>query len=415
MAGWRVPLLRLVGFGIGIFLCALGSRPAAYSRQDGRQAFRSSIDLVRIMVSVYDAHGAPMTGLGRDAFSVFDNGVPRDIAVFKGPLERSDGGTGAGTLDREGRAFLIVMDRGVIQGPYRVVDGISSYFLRQLLRREDVVAFAAYDRVSELSNDHSAIAAVVAAYGKSNTQIELALQQRESGLAGRYGYVDLPDHLRREVDSIFAPVAPRYTSVFAAGRGPALGPPALESEKLGQAGASLDKLIDGYYQRNISIASLLFGVRYLSTFPGERHLIAITGNHFSVGNANARQAIGDIASAANVAVHFIQINDLSEPDPLHAPRARTLPIPSSLSFDRRRIQEESAKDIAVRCGGDVAIYTRTADALAALLDHVDAEYTIGFVQNEFPSGMHAIDVKVNIRGAQVSFRRTYIPVRRPSS
>ena len=44
--------------------------------------FRAGVDLVELYVSVVDAHGAPITGLGRSDFEVRENGASQDIAVF---------------------------------------------------------------------------------------------------------------------------------------------------------------------------------------------------------------------------------------------------------------------------------------------------------------------------------------------
>jgi len=44
---------------------------------------RTDVDLVSLAVSVQDATGRPVTGLAREAFTVFDEGKPQQISVFE--------------------------------------------------------------------------------------------------------------------------------------------------------------------------------------------------------------------------------------------------------------------------------------------------------------------------------------------
>ena len=46
------------------------------------QVFRSATDLVNMTVTVYDKNGGPIAGLGRDAFTVLEDGKPQQIAFF---------------------------------------------------------------------------------------------------------------------------------------------------------------------------------------------------------------------------------------------------------------------------------------------------------------------------------------------
>ncbi len=56
--------------------------PAPQS-DSGDVVFRSRVRLVRLAVTVKDANGGLATNLGKEDFSVSDNGVPQDIAVFE--------------------------------------------------------------------------------------------------------------------------------------------------------------------------------------------------------------------------------------------------------------------------------------------------------------------------------------------
>ena len=48
--------------------------------------FRSSVDLVRLDVSVFDNQRRPVQGLAANDFTILENGVPQEIVVFD-PVE----------------------------------------------------------------------------------------------------------------------------------------------------------------------------------------------------------------------------------------------------------------------------------------------------------------------------------------
>ena len=45
--------------------------------------FRAEVRLVRLLVTVKDRAGQLIGSLGQDAFSIFDNGVKQEVAVFE--------------------------------------------------------------------------------------------------------------------------------------------------------------------------------------------------------------------------------------------------------------------------------------------------------------------------------------------
>jgi Ca-activated chloride channel homolog len=57
-----------------VALLVLEAAPAAQ--------FRAGVDLVELAVSVVDAHGAPLNGLGREDFEVRENDVLQEVSVF---------------------------------------------------------------------------------------------------------------------------------------------------------------------------------------------------------------------------------------------------------------------------------------------------------------------------------------------
>ena len=72
---------RPVGFLFALLLAALPAQP-----QDS--VIRVNVRLVRMLVTVKDANGQLIGSLGKNDFTVFDNGVKQDIAVFERQTEQ---------------------------------------------------------------------------------------------------------------------------------------------------------------------------------------------------------------------------------------------------------------------------------------------------------------------------------------
>ena len=63
--------------------------PAPLGAQDARSrpAFRAQTDLVRIVASVKDANGQPVTNLAKEQFAIAEDGKPQEIALFTTDVE----------------------------------------------------------------------------------------------------------------------------------------------------------------------------------------------------------------------------------------------------------------------------------------------------------------------------------------
>ena len=61
-------------------ICALFLLPAALPQDT---VIRVNVRLVRLLITVKDAAGALIGGLQKKDFTVYDNGVKQDIAVFE--------------------------------------------------------------------------------------------------------------------------------------------------------------------------------------------------------------------------------------------------------------------------------------------------------------------------------------------
>ena len=80
--GWPAGLLGLGALAIGLL-----TLPAATAQEDAPQSkvpnFRVDVGLVPVFVSVTDKAGAPIGGLERDDFALFENGRAQKISVFE--------------------------------------------------------------------------------------------------------------------------------------------------------------------------------------------------------------------------------------------------------------------------------------------------------------------------------------------
>jgi len=82
----RVALPRIL---LAAAVCAALAAPShvrAQVIQGGR--IHTDVNLVSLWISVQDASGRPLTGLSRDAFSVFDEGTRQQVAVFEAETQQ---------------------------------------------------------------------------------------------------------------------------------------------------------------------------------------------------------------------------------------------------------------------------------------------------------------------------------------
>src|SRR3954469_3424374 len=59
-------------------------RPAAKQQQEDQSetTFKVNVKLVNVFTTVTDANGAPIGGLKKEDFKIYEDGVPQNIAVF---------------------------------------------------------------------------------------------------------------------------------------------------------------------------------------------------------------------------------------------------------------------------------------------------------------------------------------------
>lgn len=114
--------------------------PPANARQE---PIRVTVDLVNILATVIDSHNQPITGLTKDSFQVFDDGVPQKIAIFEAethlPLDL------ALMIDASGSTRL--------DQPEQI--HAASEFIRKVVRTGDSLGVFSFDDSVHILSDFS--------------------------------------------------------------------------------------------------------------------------------------------------------------------------------------------------------------------------------------------------------------------
>jgi len=77
-----IPRLRPAALTSILLLTLLGSLAYTQTQGQGPLTFGSSIEVINLTVTVTDAQGRLVPGLDREAFSVFEDGVKQELALF---------------------------------------------------------------------------------------------------------------------------------------------------------------------------------------------------------------------------------------------------------------------------------------------------------------------------------------------
>jgi len=309
--------------------------------------FRTGTAVVPVDVRVLDRLGKPVTDLGANDFLVFENGVRQRLTHFAvqalTPQTPEPGAQALKPVARvtdlspqPRRVILIVLGRGRLQPPSKGVDGLL-HFVRERLLPQDLVSVLAWDRATEFTTDHVAIADLLERFKATHERIENKLKQRLTGLAAIYGGVEMPAELRGDIDKVFngprAPavrtpvppaiatagrittdtrettdllsgaMSPQLTRGFAGGTA---SDTAAQQERMSQViGMALDEFVSTNAQSMQDVGNLYTGVRYLQYMDGEKHLLFAAERTPLLPRADDDKDLATFASDARVAIHYL--------------------------------------------------------------------------------------------------------------
>jgi VWFA-related protein len=410
--------------------------------------FRGAANLVAVDVRVLDRDGKPVTDLSRDDFTVLEDGRPQQIRHFSadtmtarppGPVVRPT--ARAGTVNepltpQTHRTFLIVLGRGRLQYPAKGVDG-ALHLVRERLLPQDQVAVLAYNRATDFTTDHGAIAQVLERFKKRHESIESKLRSLQSGLAAVYGDKSMPKVLQAEIDEIFhgpgtpgvreVPEAPisdanrlaaeqrrvadavQQTEIRRAADAPDLDPfAAAETDTLG---LSFDEYAEANLQTLQDLGNLYTGIEYLRHIEGEKHVIYIAESGMLLPRAEDDRSLAARANGARVVIDTILPGGVDPGPPLAAmPPGRAGAAPPRMAPPLTLMfRGTAAQQIAALTRGQ---FTQTSYA-DKMMDRIDQttrfEYLLGYSPaNPALDGRYRrIAVRVNRPGVTVLFRHGY--------
>jgi VWFA-related protein len=387
--------------------------------------FRAATSLVPVDVRVTDRTGRPVTDLTQADFTVLENNVRQqirhfstlmlspDLTVEPRPIVRTAAGEPLGA--QTARIFLIVLGRGRLQPPAKGVDGMI-HFVRERLLPQDRVAVLAWNRATDFTTDHEAIALMLERFRRSHERIEADLAMAFSGLAAIYGSNEIPKHLQTSIDEIFggADRAPLRTVTDApiANSGrladdqrriidklqrdeivknalPGTVLPEVETvEALGRD-ISLDEMASINAQSMQDLGKIYTGIRYLRYLDGEKHLLFVSPSGIFLPRAEDDRSLAAIAADARVAIDIIHTGGSS-----------------GMAFDWRGM---TSRNVAEETGGEYSSLSYAKDFVDRLDKATRSAYVLGYYPaNPALDGRYRhITVRVNRPGLVVSYRHGY--------
>jgi Ca-activated chloride channel homolog len=120
------PPLRLTAIFLPLVLMGGDVCARAQVARGGR--LRTDVNLVNVWVNVQDASGRPVTGLPREAFSVFDEGTKQQVSVFEAETQQP--------LD-----LALMIDTSLSAAREMEFEGAAAMrFIRKVLRPQDSLA-----------------------------------------------------------------------------------------------------------------------------------------------------------------------------------------------------------------------------------------------------------------------------------
>ncbi len=460
----RWPLVVSLAVGAQLSAAPVGTGQQA---QPGQSTFRSGITAVPIDVRVIDREGRPVTDLKQEDFNVFEDDIRQPIVHFArrlfvaespGPGLRARAEVPAFTFTaapQNHRIFLIVLGAGslvarglsapastlegaapppepLVPEPSKALNGLL-YLVRDRLLPQDQIAVLAYNRASDFSTDHQAVASVLEAFARSE----------QAGMAA-LARVSRPAAVRAPADSAFVPPPPAASAV--------------PENELGFA-----EYLDARNRRGSDLENLHYGITYLRYMDGEKHLVYVTANGMvqpmpgtlanqTPGVWEDPKKLAATASDARVALHVIQTGGIgAEAGPFLAalpimwprilvpgqaywgsggsnatasdagtPRASLpepgfdrpaatpgVPVPGMSAVGLQALSD--LRTIAELTGGHASIMGNASQAIDRIDAQTRAEYVLAYYSSNAASDgrYRSVEVEVNRPGVTVLYRHGY--------
>ncbi len=438
---------RVVSTVIAVFVA--WTMLAAQAPPQQPPAFRSGTTLVPVDVRVLDAKGQPIVDLRQDEFVVLEDGTPQPIRHFAATSIATGAPAGApvklravsalSTLQPQtSRVFLFVMGRGRLQPPSKGVDA-AMQFARERALPQDQLAVFAWNRATDFSADHEAIARVLERFKAGHERIESDLTQYFRGLA-IYGSKTIPPSIQARVDQVFDdrgvsahaivsdPDAGTSASPDIRKRADALLDADINTRRNAAAAAmgaapnqarmtdamdpvaamGLEQPFDEYAKTTVAIgqdvAAVYAAIEYLRFIDGEKHLVFVTETGIALPRFDDDIAIARAATNARVAIDVIQTGGATADGLVGAAGGGVPPMMFDAFF-----RAQSIRTLAELTGGQASLYDYASNGLRK----IDAATRFGYLlayeapKSSADSKYHHIEVRVTRKGAKVLYRHGY--------
>jgi VWFA-related protein len=388
---------------------------------------RVRVRLVPVDVTVTDKDGKPVPDLRQEDFQIFEDGKEQEIRHFSVQnMAEAAPDVSMPTARRQiptlelapqnSRTFLILMGRGRFQTPFRIVDALVK-FVRNDLQPQDRVAVYAYNRATDFTTDHEAIAQVLERYGKRNEKIESWVESQMTGLAVIYGIGKMGKSVQSEIDGIFEnaeglgyrqppPVPPAKQDRIRSDARKVLAETsrAEDASKVSpfdklEADLITDLSFDEFAKELGSamnvMQDLVDCIQYMRYMEGEKHLLFFSreGIFTPSGNTKYEEQLAKIANDARVTIDCFQ----------------TAGVPFNRSWSQV-FAIQTIRNISALTGGHVGIYEDVGKALDRVNEATRIEYLLGYypADNNWTGLYRRISVKVKRPGVQVNYRHGYV-------
>jgi VWFA-related protein len=394
-------------------------------------AFRTGNTLVPVDVRVLDRDGKSVTDLTQRDFAIRENGVPQTLAHFS--LETLGAVTGepgapAALRPKPGealapprrRVILLLLGRGFLERPFDAITAAVE-FVRTRLLPQDYVAVMAYNRATEFTTEHERIVTVLERFRSEHESIELRLQSTLGGLAGMSGSRRLPTSLQPDIDGVFGAggLGVRQVQNDQTQRDPQVRRD-LKRDVDKQLQAMLENptgpppdLLDPAFEEFLGgiaptmhdAGSVHAGIEYLRFIEGEKRLIFVTEEGFSLPRTESDLSIATAASEARVAIDTIRTGGV----PYAALNQRDAQRDGPADFFRRMSAISTLRILASNSGGSTFSNMRPEEAFARIDAATRSQYLLGYYPTDAgrDGRFRRIEVTINRPGVTVLARRGY--------
>jgi VWFA-related protein len=360
--------------------------PLAPQEQPPSVRFTASANLVIVNVSVRDRSGAPIEGLTRDDFEIFEDGKPQSISVFEfqrlageppRPLKASAAAPGAPAITpsapgqvryRDRRLLVLFFDFSSMEPPEQIrAQQAALKFIREQMSPSDLVAVMAFTNrlrvLEDFTDDRERLASVIGAF-RIGEASELAAEADTGGEEG----------------------------------GPDTG-----------AAFIADETEFNIFNTDRKLSALESAARMLASLPEKKALVYFSGGVGRTGIENQSQLLATINAAvrANVSFYAVDARGLMALPPggaasQPAMRGSAVFTGSAQRQQRERFsnQQETLVTLAEETGGKALLDTNDlSEGIVRAQRDIQSYYILGYY-----SGNAALDGR---------FRRIQVRLKRP--